>query len=161
MLAIMTLDPTDYTTWTAFGDHPIFGDTKSRIADWSHDPSCYCEPDSYGQFMPECYVHIDPAPPIISQQKAAESDIYNLAATCAEIEKSFGQINYELVVLNDFTTYVWIQHAQFAIELYPNNFPGKKYILKMFIDSPDVDESEYDCQTVTEVVKALRQAIGT
>ncbi len=111
--------------------------------------------------MPEYYIHVDPAPPIDQQLKIAERDIRNLAFTCAEIERRFGEITYELVILDDFTVYVWVRHSQFAIELYPNNLGDGNHILKMFIDSPDVEASERDCQTVTEVIESLRQIIST
>ena len=119
---IMTLDPTDYTTWTAFSAHPIFGDSKARITEWSHDPSCYSDLDDYGQFIPEHYVHVDPAPPVREQLQAADRDIANLASTCAQIEQTFGPIKYEMVILDDFTIYVWVRHARFVVEIYPNNF---------------------------------------
>jgi hypothetical protein len=156
----MALDPTDHTTWTAFGDHPIFADTKSRIAEWSHDPSCYCEPDSYGQFMPHYYVHVDPAPPIHEQLQIAERDIKNLASVCSQVENAFGPIKYELVILDDFTVYVWVQHPRFSIDIYPNNFSDETAIIKLIVESPGV-ESEYECQTVMDVIATLRRTVGT
>ncbi len=156
----MAFDPTDYTTWTAFSDHPIFGDTKSRITEWSHDPSSYSESDSYGQFMPEWYVHVDPAPPIDEQRELANRDIANLASACAQIKHAYGQIKYELVILDDFTVYVWVQHPRFTLDIYPNNFPDETAVLKLIVDSPEL-ESEHDCHSVVNVIETLRQVIGT
>lgn len=155
----MTFNPTNYTTWNAFGDHPIFGLTKSNITDWSLDPSRYCELKYYGQFMPNCYVHIDPVLPVDEQLKIASHDITNLALACAQIEQTFGQIKYELVILNDFTVYVWIQHQRFSIEIYPNNFPDEDGIMTVFIDLPNVNASEHTCGTVATLTKVLHDAI--
>ena len=120
----MALDPTDFTTWTAFGDHPIFSTEKSNITAWSLDPSRYCELNYYGQFMPDCYVHVDPAPPVEEQLETASRDIANLALVCAEIEHAYGKIKYELVILDDFTVYVWVQHPRFSIDICIKNTTG-------------------------------------
>lgn len=156
----MVLNPTDYTTWTDFADHPIFGEAKSDINDWSLDPSRYCEGKYYGQFIPEWYVHVDPAPPVDEQRELAHRDIANLASVCAYTEQVFGHLKYELVILDDFTVYVWVRHSRFSIDVYPNNYPCETAIIKMLIDSPGV-ESEHDCQTVMDVVTTLRRLIGT
>lgn len=155
----MTLDPTDYTTWTTFSDHPIFGDTKFRITEWSHDPSRYCELLSYGHFMPECYVHILPTLPVEEQQRIADRDIRIFANACAEIERIFGEVIYELVILDDFTAYLWVKHSRFEIELYTGKDIRSDHIITMFIDSPDVDDSECACRSTTELVTRLQGAL--
>ena len=109
--------------------------------------------------MPGYYVHVDPAPPIDRQLQIAERDLRNLTSACAEIERTFGQIKYEMVILDDFTVYVWVRDARFSVELY-NSFPDEDYLFKMYIDSPEVEASERDCQTIAELVEILRQTIG-
>jgi hypothetical protein len=155
----MPLNPTNHTTWTAFSDHPIFGPTKWNINDWSLDPARYCALDSYGQFMFEHYIHTVHTPPSVEQRLIAARDITNLASTCAQIEQAFGQIKYELVILDDFTVYVWVQHPRFSVEIYPNNFPTEIGILKLFIDAPPTLAEEHQCKTAGDVIEALRQTI--
>jgi hypothetical protein len=156
----MRLDPTNYRTWSAFEDHPIFGPSKSSIKTWSHDPSRYCNLEAYGRFWPEHYVHIDPAPPLEYQERIAQRDIANLADACQQIESRFGDIRYELVILDDLTAYVWLSHERFLIEVFPG-LPKEGPILKMFVDVPDIDEAEQDCPSVPILVETLSQLFGT
>ena len=157
----MPLDPTNYATWTTFGDHPIFGDTKCRIDDWSHDPSLYSELDAYGQFLREWYVHVDPAPPTHEQVQIAEYDIKILASVCAEIEHVFGAIIYELVILDDFTVYIWVEHPRFSVNVWPACCRNREdtELFVVINESPDL-ESEHYCQTVKEVISTLYRAIS-
>lgn len=155
----MSLDPANFRTWTAFEDHPIFGPDKSKIQSWSNDASQYSDLDSYGRFLPGYYVHIDPAPSVDVQQRTARRDIENLASACDQIEKTFGAICYELVVLDDLTVFVWIRHKQFSVEVYPC-FPDEDAILRMFVDMPNGDELEIDGLSVPILVDKLCQSLG-
>ena len=96
----MTFDPTDWQTWTGFDDHPIFGRDRSRIADWSLDPSQYSDLNNYSRFMPEWYVHVDPRPSTESQRENAAQDIVNLAESCERIIKLYGDTSHEMVILD-------------------------------------------------------------
>ncbi len=156
----MTLDPTNHRTWIAFEDHPIFSPEKSNIEAWSHDSTRYCDLDDYGRFWPDHYVHIDPPPSVDAQKRIAKRDIANLASACERIETAFGHVRYELVVLDDFTAYVWISHARFTIEIYPD-FPDENTIIKMFIDTPDMRASEHSCRSVQMLLETLSQLLGT
>jgi|GEM_PF-2628454 len=155
----MSLDPKNYMTWNAFQDHPIFGHDKSNIEAWSHDPDRYGDLNYYGRFWPEHYVHIDPAPPLDYQKQIAERDIANLRLVCQQIESAFGRIRYELVVIDDFTAYVWISCPRFFIQVYPC-FPDKELVLKLYIDRPDIGVAEYDCESVSILVERLSQLFG-
>ena len=152
----MAFDPTDYKTWTSFSDHPIFGETKHAIDQWSHDPSRYDDLNSYTQFLPQWYVHVDPAPPESEQLKAARRDIAQLCETCTAIESAFSPIRYELVVLDDFTVYLWIEHERFHIELYPNSYGRESFPIRLFIESPSALEDEFECAASLDVVEILR-----
>ena len=156
----MALDPTDYKTWTALGDHPIFGDSKFRIEEWSHDPSCYCELDSYKEFNLDWYVPVDPAPPADQQLEIANRDIAYLRSTCSQIERLYGTIKHEMVILDDYTVYVWARTAQFSIEIYSINFLDDDVVLRLFIDRPDVAECEHECRSVEDLINALQQTLG-
>lgn len=161
MAARRAFDPTDYTTWTTFGDHPIYGPTKSQIAEWSLDPSQYSSLDDYGDFMPEYYVHLVTAPAVEKQVEIADRDIANLASACEQIQNVFGKTQYEMVILDDLTVYVWLRQQRFAVEIYPIELPNEDNILTLWIDSPEVEVCEYRCRTVPEVVEALRQVVST
>jgi hypothetical protein len=160
MLESMMLDPTNYRTWNDFKDHPIFSSSKSAIEKWSHDSSRYCELNTYNHFWPDYYVHVDPQPPIEYQVQVAQRDIFNLATVCNEIENRFGVIIYELVILDDFTAYVWISHRNFAIEIYPT-MPDDDGILKLFIDRPEIHSSEHSCSSAHILVETLAELLGT
>lgn len=105
-------------------------------------------------------MHVEPAPRVEYQQQIAQRDIANLASACEQIETAFGKIRYELIILDDFTSYVWISHQQFLIEVYPS-FPYEKTILKMFVYNPDIDEVEHDCPSVPILVETMSQMLGT
>ncbi len=157
---IMLFDPTDYKTWTRFNDHPIFGEAKHRISEWSHDPSLYDDLDSYGQFNADWYVHIDPRLPTEEQQRIADHDIKNFANATLLIEKNFGFIRYELAILDDLTVYIEIEHKLFLVEIYSSHFSDNNAILFLYIESPDVPEGEHHCQSVTEMIEIISTAIS-
>lgn len=98
----MSFEPTDWKTWTRLEDHPIFGPKKSQIADWSLEPTFYCELGNYGTFMPEWYMHLLPPPPIEIQRAAATSDIAILSDACRQVIENFGSCLHELVILDNF-----------------------------------------------------------
>ncbi|MCO6045204.1 hypothetical protein NG895_14930 [Aeoliella sp. ICT_H6.2] len=155
----MSLDPKNYRTWDRLDLHPVFGPDRSNIASWSYDPSQYSSLTGYGVFLPEWYVHVDPAPPVHVQIATAKRDLENLASACREIEKAFADIRYELVVLDDFTTYVWVRHARFEIELYPGLF-GEETVLKMFVERPRLKEEEFDFVSVSSVIQTLSDLLS-
>lgn len=155
----MPFDPTDHSTWTTFSDHPIFGETKSVIAEWSLDPSQYCDLGNYGHFMPEWYVHFDPPPSKEEQLRIANRDILNLSSVCAALKKAFGRIEYELVILDDFTVYVWVKNPDFTVEIYPNHDSERKGIVQLFAETLNDVIEEYYCATANDVVARLQTAI--
>ncbi|QDU54125.1 hypothetical protein [Aeoliella mucimassa] len=154
----MSLDPKNYRTWKSLGEHPVFGPLKTNIESWSHDASQYGDLSNYRGFLPEWYVHLDPAPPVTVQIATAERDLQNLASVCCGIERAFGDICYELVVCDDFTVFVWVRHTMFGIELYPGLF-GEATLLRMFVDHPKVDCAEFDFTNVSNVVETLTELL--
>ena len=154
----MTFDPTDWQTWTRNDDHPIFGDDKSRIANWSHDPSQYCDLNNYSKFMPEWYVHLDPPPSTESQQAIATHDIANLATSCKQIIERYGDTSHEIVILDDFTVFVWMNNEHFSLRIYPLKLDGE-YKLMLFAEPP-LEIDELRCRNVNDLVQSLAREIG-
>ncbi|MDB2687683.1 hypothetical protein N9Y42_10775 [Mariniblastus sp.] len=155
----MAMLPTDYRTWTALADHPIFGPAKSLITDWSADPSQYCDLTSYSDFMPECYVHVDPAPPESEQRAIATRDLANLRDACRQITEFYGPSIHELVILNDFTVFIWLKNHRFHITVYPM-LGLENHMLMLFIESP-VSIEELPCDTIEELLSYLDVHSGT
>ena len=154
----MLLDPKDYRTWTVFADHPIFDKERDSIEEWSHDASRYSELKNYGVWMPECYIHITPSPSLDIQSALAKQDIEELASCLLALEQAFGSITYELVILDDFTVYVWVAGNGFALEIYPNNLMEPNYRFLMFIEHP-VLVDEVQCRSIADVVANVRNAL--
>lgn len=150
-------DPTDWQTWTRLDDHPIFGLDKARISTWSHDPSQYCDLDNYTRFDHECYVHIDPPPPADTQRAIATRDTRNLADVCRQITERYGETTHEIVILDDFTVFIWLKNNHFSITIYPLQLDG--FNLMLFAESP-LDIDELRCRNVNELVDSIAQQIG-
>ncbi len=155
----MTFDPNDFRTWTQFDDHPIFGQHKANIAEWSLDASQYCKLSAYSTFMPEWYVHTDRPLPVAEQRAIASRDLINLANACRRIIETYGPTSHEVVILDDFTVYVWLKNERFHIEFYPM-MPTDCGILLLFIESP-VSVDELPCSTIDELIHHLHQHLGT
>ncbi len=154
----MTFKPTDWRTWNRLDDHPIFGQEKSLIAKWSNDPSQYCELNTYSRFMPEWYIHVDPQPPVAVQRAIATRDITNLADACKSIVERYGNSAHEIVVLDDFTVFVWLKNNRFSITIYPLQL-DEEYKLMLFAESP-VKINELRCKDVNDLVDSIVQRIG-
>lgn len=155
----MSFDPRNYPTWDRLESHPVFGLDKPNIESWSHDPSQYSNLASYGVFLPEWYVHLDPAPSKHDQTATAKRDLANLASACRQIENRFGSFRYELVVLDDFTTYVWVRHESFDIDLFPGTY-GEEDRLIMFVDRPCSQENEFRFRSAFQLVETLSQRLS-
>lgn len=154
----MPLDPKNYRTWTAFSDHPIFGNERASVAKWSHDASRYCELKGYGAWMPEGYVHVEPPPALEIQLTAAKQDIEELSACCQALEGAFGRITHELIILDDFTVYVWAAGDEFSIDFYPNLLePGYRFLV--FFEKPN-QLDEVRCKSYADVVTAVRKTLS-
>jgi len=108
--------------------------------------------------MPECYVHVDPAPSTEAQRAIATRDIVNLADACQKIIELYGPTAHEIVVLDDFTVFVWLKNVRFSITIYPLQLDGD-YKLMLFADSP-VEIDEFRCKTVDELVESITRRIG-
>ena len=152
-------DPCDYRTWKRLEDHPIFCvHKKTLIADWSKDPSQYSELPTYSKFMPEFYVHVDPAPDVSVQSAVLERDLKNLAGVCEQIIDRFGPAQHELVVMDDFTLFVWLRNERLDLCVYPM-LPEDQAILVMFVHSPFIGD-ELRFNRVDELVGYLERAVG-
>jgi len=108
--------------------------------------------------MPEWYVHIDPAPPVSQQFAVASRDLANLREACRRIIETYGLTTHELVILDNFTVYVWLNNPCFHIVIYPM-LGLEKYMLMLFIESP-VTVDELQCDTVDVLMSHLRTYIG-
>lgn len=153
------MNPRDIKTWTSFADHPIFSDGKQVVAEWSSNPSVYGDVKDYSTFKVDWYVHQDGLPTEVHASFAAR-DIRLLAECCAAIEREFGEIQYELFILDDFTVYVWVVSSQFDIELYPDNLSDEGHILGLFIDSPETDDSEHHLSDIAHLIPTLSRVLA-
>jgi len=108
--------------------------------------------------MPEWYVHVDPPPPTESQQAIAAYDIANLATSCKQIIERYGDTSHEIVILDDFTVFVWLKNEYFSLKIYPLQLDGE-YKLMLFAESP-IEIDELRCQNVSELVQSLAREIG-
>lgn len=154
----MVLDPKDYRTWTAFADHPIFGKERASITEWSHDASRYCELKDYGVWMPECYIHIEPPPALEYQLDAAKQGIEGLSSCCHALETAFGSITHELIILDDFTVYVWVAGDGFALDIYPNSLLQPDCRFLVFLDRP-IQLDEVQCESISGVVATVHNVL--
>ena len=111
--------------------------------------------------MPESYVHVTPTLSVDEQQQIAQRDIANLALACEQLQRVFGKLKYELVILDDFTAYAWVQIAQYTLEMYPNPDLKGTALLKLFIEASNSEVSEYDCHTISELTNAVCRAVGS
>ena len=108
--------------------------------------------------MPEWYVHVDPRPSTESQRENAAQDIVNLAESCERIIKLYGDTSHEMVILDDFTVFVWLKNERFSLEIYPLQLDGQ-YKLMLFA-KPPLDIDELRCHNVDERVQSLVRHIG-
>jgi len=154
----MKFDPTNWQTWSRYEDHPVFGPEKFQITDWSQDPSQYSDLSTYSRFLPEHYVHLDPPPALESQQKIAIRDIKNLSMSCEQLIGRYGSTTHEMVILDDFTVFVWMKNEHFSLSIYPLQLENE-YQLMLFAESP-LDMDEIRCRNVNELVQFLFNKVG-
>ena len=108
--------------------------------------------------MPECYVHVDPSPSVETQRAIATLDIGNLADACQQIIARYGTTSHEIVILDDFTVFVWLKNNRFSITIYPLQLDAE-YKLMLFAETP-LDIDELRCKNVSELVESLDREIG-
>ncbi len=154
----MMLSPTDFKTWKRLDDHPIFGAGKANISDWSHDPDQYGRLENFGQFKPEWYAHVDPELPVEQQRQIATQNLRNLADACDKVIETYGDVTYELVVLDDFTVFVWLKNETISISIYPLQFDDE-FKLMLFLDAPVLAE-EIRCRDSEHLVHSIKREIA-
>ena len=109
--------------------------------------------------MPEWYVPMEPRLPPDIQLSIAQRDLVNLRTACEHITKTFRETTYELVILDDFTVFVWLKNQGFRISLYPSQgVHGKMFTL--FIESP-ITADELPCGSTSELMRRLNSLHGT
>ena len=139
----MQFDPTNWQTWDQIANHPIFTERKTQIHEWSYDPTKYSPLADYSGSISDHYLPFDPPQPKIVNDAAALLDITNLADVCRLIKEIYGIIAYEIVVLDDFTVYVWVKHDLIEIEVYPVHFDND-YKLLLFAKKPvEIEEERF------------------
>ena len=113
---------------------------------------------TFGQLKPEWYAHVDPKLPVEQQCQIVKQDLRILADACEKVIKTFGEASYELVVLDDFTIFVWLKSEMISISIYPLQF-DEEFKLMPFVDDPVLAE-EIRSRDSEHLVNNVKRAIA-